>query len=142
MVFCVSLCSGPPLLGALGHLYFPFSKLKITMVNTSSIQNLTSRGCNSKKKKCFNLFTKFVSKNVGPSRSLLGGWFELLVQMCPFRPKEKISPLKERSPFGQNCVLFIPPLLPCCGHESILLDQPWLLSPVCVCVYFCVCPFV
>ena len=62
----------------------------------------------------------------------------------PFPPKGKNLPLKRTKPFlaniGQNCVLLIPPLPPCCGHESRLLDQPRLLSPVCVCVYF-VCVF-
>ena len=101
------------------------------MVNTSSTQNPTSRGCSSMFQSVDKIGVKRCHKI-----AFLGGWFEL----CPFRPKEKNLPFKRTKPFlakiGQNCVLLIPPLFPCCGHESILLDQPRLLSPVCVCVYF------
>ena len=137
------LCWGPL---SWGISYSPFNKLKITMVNTGLKNHKIQlrEVVTPRKKKCFNLFIILVSKNGGPSRSLnCTSWGSVWVvgSNMPFPPKGKNLPLKRTKPFlaniGQICVLLIPPLPPCCGHESRLLNQPRLLSPVCVCVYFC-----
>ena len=108
-------CLGPLIWGIL-HIYSPFNKLKITMVNTSSTQNPTSRGCSSMFQSVDKIGVKKCHKI-----AFLGGWFEL----CPFRPKEKNLPFKRTKPFlakiGQNCVLLISPLLP-----TVVVMSSWL----------------